>query len=239
MKLNSMEELQERRMSKEYWDEWAKGYETKEPEKLTFFEKWLFDKMLSRIDLTDDSTVLDLGTGTGKLILYLAKKNKNCHYIAFDISEEQLENAKKYCKDLDVEFLQGELPFIPLEDNSVDYVVSNATLHHIEDKKKLFSEIYRVLKPNGKVVFSDLYEDNLSEKYKKEVEALCNNNPSEAQKFKESIESINIADEFKEPHPAEYHLDPYSLKEVMEEAGFKELEVVPGYKLFAVIHGQK
>ncbi|MFW6227609.1 MAG: methyltransferase domain-containing protein, partial [Bacteroidota bacterium] len=69
-----------------------------------------------------------------------------------------------------VTFIHSELEALPLEDNSVDLVISNCTINHASDKQKVWNEIYRILKEGGRFVVSDIYSTE-------EVPAAYRNDP--------------------------------------------------------------
>jgi ubiquinone/menaquinone biosynthesis C-methylase UbiE len=56
-----------------------------------------------------------------------------------------------------VEFMQGPLEKISISDNAVNLVISNCTINHSSDKQSVWNEIYRILKPGGRFVVSDIY----------------------------------------------------------------------------------
>lgn len=120
----------------------------------------------------DGCTVLDLGCGTGRDV-YTASKlvGQNGKVIGIDMTDEQLEVAHR---NLDfqmkqfgfsvpnVEFKKGDiedLAALGIENNSVDVVISNCVINLAADKEKVYSEIYRVLKPGGELYFSDVFSD--------------------------------------------------------------------------------
>jgi len=105
-------------------------------------------------------TVLDLGSGAGfDAFLALKKVGKNGKVIGVDMTEEMIgkakENAIKY-NYKNVEFRLGDIEKLPVDDNSVDVIISNCVINLAPDKDKVFSEAYRALKNGGKMFVSDI-----------------------------------------------------------------------------------
>jgi len=114
-------------------------------------------------DINEGNTVVDLGSGAGIDVFLAANIVKETgKVIGIDMTENMLnkarENAEKHGYT-NVEFRQGDIEQrIPVEDNSVDVVISNCVINLTTNKENTFREIYRILKPNkvGKMVISDL-----------------------------------------------------------------------------------
>ena len=96
-------------------------------------------------------TVLEIGSGEGYGIMELAPKAEN--YIAVDKYNTEISDELK--KANNITFIQTEVPPLrEIEDNSIDFVVTFQVIEHINNDKMFLKEIYRVLKPQGKVILT-------------------------------------------------------------------------------------
>ncbi len=127
--------------------------------------------------LKPGEVVLDLGSGAGFDCLLAAKKvGPEGRVIGVDMTDAMLDKARVNAKQVgasQVEFRKGEIEALPVEDESVDVVISNCVLNLVPDKDQAFREIYRVLKAGGRLSVSDMaWEVEPSPEIRQDNEAL-------------------------------------------------------------------
>ncbi len=111
------------------------------------------------LGLTGDSYVLEIGCGSGGYALYLAEK-AGCRIVGLDINEPGVHNANQLARarglSSQVRFEQCDASKgLPFEDRTFEAVFSNDVLCHLPGRPEVLSEIFRVLKPGGRMLFSD------------------------------------------------------------------------------------
>jgi len=155
--------------------------------------------------LREGETVLDLGSGAGFDCFLAANKiGKNGRVIGVDMTPEMVEKAREIAKKSNyenVEFKLGEIESLPVPDDSVDIVISNCVINLSPDKTKVFKEVFRVLKPGGRLMISDIVLlKELPDPIKNSIEAYVG-----------CVSGAIIKDEY---------------LEAIKEAGFEEVQII-------------
>jgi len=110
--------------------------------------------------IKEGDTVLDLGSGAGNDV-FVARRivGESGHVVGVDMTEAMIKKANENKQKLgyeNVDFVLGEIESLPVEDATIDVVVSNCVMNLVPSKTKAYSEVHRVLKPNGHFSISDI-----------------------------------------------------------------------------------
>lgn len=121
---------------------------------------------------------LDLGSGRGNDVIRMAEEaGENGFAYGIDLSDGMVKKARTNLEKFGVtnaEIIQSEMESLPLNDNSVDVTISNCTINHSSNKEAVWSEVFRVLKPGGRFVVSDIYATApIADEYRNDPQAVA------------------------------------------------------------------
>ncbi len=152
-------------------------------------------------ELKAGEVVLDLGSGAGIDVFLAANKvGPTGSVIGVDMTQEMVDKAKDIAKNYgyhNVEFRLGEIEELPIDDKSVDVIISNCVINLSPDKSKVFREADRVLKPGGRLIVSDIVtERTLPDEIKQDPDAwsTCIAGALEQQEYLRRIKEAGFGD---------------------------------------------
>jgi ubiquinone/menaquinone biosynthesis C-methylase UbiE len=152
-------------------------------------------------DLHPGERVLDLGSGGGIDVLLSAKRvGPTGRAFGVDMTDEMLALAQANAAQsgtTNVEFLKGHIEAIPLPAESIDIVISNCVVNLAADKRAVFAEIARVLRPGGRIGISDIVaEDSLTSEQRAERGSFagCIAGALSVSEFRQGLEAVGLTD---------------------------------------------
>jgi len=171
-------------------------------------------------ELKEGETVLDLGSGAGIDVFIAANKvGPKGKVIGVDMTSEMIDKASDIAKRNgyeNVEFRLGEIEQLPVDNSSVDTIISNCVINLSPDKSAVFSEAHRVLQPDGKLVISDIVTDQtLSDEMRNNLDAwaCCIGGALEQQAYLEKVKEAGFRD-LQVVHNREFYVEDINKKMV-------------------------
>lgn len=132
----------------------AKVYETERAGVYKMCKKD-YPEILAELEKEPFDDLLDCGCGTAPVITLLTEKYPQKHYTGIDLTPEMIKAAK--AKDLDnTVFVLGDCEDLPFEENSFDVVICSQSFHHYPNPQNFFNSVYKVLRPNGRLILRDM-----------------------------------------------------------------------------------
>ena len=123
--------------------------------------QWILDPLIKKAKaLSENSTIIEIGCGTGNYIIALAKVLPGYIYKAFDISEKMLSVAKARSNVIEFSNSNADKSF-PYPDNTADFSFAVDVIHHIANIEKFFEEVSRTLKLHGSFILVTDLEENI------------------------------------------------------------------------------
>lgn len=204
------------------------------PDDVTSFSLGCGDP-ITLASLKPGETVLDLGSGGGLDCFLAAKKvGPTGHVIGVDMTPEMIERARAAASRLNlgnVEFRQGLLEDLPVASDSVDVVISNCVINLAPDKARVLAQVFRVLKPGGKLAVSDIVTDGpLPQQVKNDLSAWagCISGALDSAEYRSILASAGFKDISIEPS----YFDESTIDEAVRDMGDRiDLTVWPREKL--------
>ena len=201
--------------------------------------------------LKEGETVLDLGAGAGfDCFLAAQRVGPLGKVIGVDMTPEMIDKARENAKKgkyHNVEFRLGEIENLPAGDNTIDVIISNCVINLSPDKEQVFKEAFRVLKPNARVMISDIVllkelPDFIMES--KEAYTACITGAIQKQDYLETMRKAGFSriEIMEETHfPVEYFLDEPLIEKFMKKNKISrhELEAAAGSVVSIKVKGIK
>jgi arsenite methyltransferase len=198
--------------------------------------------------LKKGEVVLDLGSGAGfDCFLAATKVGQSGKVIGVDMTPEMIEKARENAKKNkaeNVEFRLGEIENLPVADNSIDVVISNCVINLSADKPRVFREVYRTLKPDGRIAISDIaLLKGLPKKIQKSIKAYvgCVGGAILVDNYKKIVEASGLRDVRITIKGSSACIDP-NTKDPIGRAildGLGENESLEGYVVSVYVEGHK
>jgi len=164
----------------------AQNYDKKKSY-LDSFEK---GEVISLLGDVKDKIILDVGAGTGRITVELAKKG--AEVTALDVSEKMLNSLKSKVKSQKsrIQIIQGDAENLPFEDNCFDVVTAAFLIVHLKNPQHFFDEVYRVLKDGGTFLVTNINQRRPPEVETKQGTIIIESYYHRPEKIREMLEEL-------------------------------------------------
>lgn len=170
--------------------------------------------------ITSEDSVLDLGCGSGGQSARIHTEYHPKQIIGLDLTPAMIDKARERYPQL--EFVVGDILQLPFPDETFDVITSNCVINHASDKRKVFSEIYRVLKPDGHFLIGDVMAvDRLPEEVANDPEAIaaCYGGAIPKEEYLEEIRKLGFT-----------HIEQLASRTYPKEGYWLESIILQGFK---------
>jgi tRNA (cmo5U34)-methyltransferase len=214
-------------LNKEF-NTWQQDYNAKIRRWVPHYDR-LLAEMVQLVDLPETPDFLDLGCGNGNAVALLLKKYPEAEYTLVDAAEDMIDACRqRFALQKNITYAQKYFQDLNLMPQSFDGVIAGLAFHHLRgvEKKEIFREIYRWLRPGGILSASDLYASKQRSDYRQEVmqswETLAKSQGTSEREW-QAMEEHHAAYDF--PDSFEDQIS------WMKEAGFQDVKItyVSGY----------
>lgn len=146
------------------WDKWADTLDSKS--KRNDFLRKAQREVTGLFEMDRNTCLLDIGCGTGMALAFAGERNGwEGTYYGVDLSERMIEKARENFKEKkNFHFIQANSEFVPLPDNSFDDIICTNSFHHYFHPDLALKEMYRLLKPSGRLYLLDPVTDSVAMK---------------------------------------------------------------------------
>jgi arsenite methyltransferase len=162
-------------------------------------------------ELAEGEQVIDLGSGSGMDVFFAAEQVGPSGAVAgVDFTAEQLHKSRRIARELgysQVEFREGRIEQLPAESESVDCVISNGVINLAPDKRAVFAEAHRALRPGGRLAIADIVsEQQMKESIVCDADlwASCIGGAAQVDAYREAIEGAGLQLETFRDNPYEF-----------------------------------
>lgn len=114
-----------------------------------------YAEIVAEIEKETFQDVLDAGCGTGAILLLLQERYPDKRYTGIDLSSKMIAVAR-HKKKKGMEFIEGDCEALPFKGRSFDVVICSMSFHHYPNPEKFFENVFRVLRPGGRLILRDM-----------------------------------------------------------------------------------